>query len=673
MSGAGSALVRVEEALHSKGSKPGARGSWQCPAHDDRSPSLSVKQGVAGAVLHCFAGCSTEAVLEALALSKAALFDEPRERAPNLVHGATTKPRRVASYTYTDRNGEPLRRKVRLEPGPKGRSKAFVWERPDTLENGREVWVKCSSGDGNPGVLYRLPEVLEANEVHVHEGEKACDATVKEWEVCSTCPPAGWDAARYVENLKGADAIVWADRDAAGLVFAAKVHRSLVGVARSVRVVQSRVMTPKADAFDHAQAGFGPDDAIELDPASLPSVEDEPESESDDGATDAHVEALRARFTSDATRVDTWFTADGALVAPPPREYLVEDFLPEREVGLVVARGGTGKGFFLLNLAATIATATSFGRFAVRKPRGVVVLSREDDREELQRRFVATINARFPGGATAEHVRRLKENLRFVNLRGVRLARLGDLLVAEAARVVRDLDEPGLVILDPLGKMLPEDSPGLNQQEGACLVHEWLDVLGHETGCAALLAHHVNKAAVREGAGAGAATGSQLLEDLARYVVALNALSGDDASEHGLDPTHARGFVSLVMTKANYAPPMREPFVFERVEGGALLPREVVRPDEINAERALRVLEALFRESGCGVGRDAWRKACAEAEPPLSKHAADAARESLRRAGFIREAEAERDGQKPGASRLLFEPSDGARQRDKGRFSCLDS
>lgn len=46
-----------------------------CPAHPDRTPSLSVKEGDYGRVLlHCFAGCSVEAVVQSLGLGMADLF-----------------------------------------------------------------------------------------------------------------------------------------------------------------------------------------------------------------------------------------------------------------------------------------------------------------------------------------------------------------------------------------------------------------------------------------------------------------------------------------------------------------------------------------------------------------------------------------------------------------------
>ena len=55
-------------------------GTWQarCPAHEDRSPSLSIRAGDDGRVLiHCFAGCSHRAILAALRLSSQELFAGP--------------------------------------------------------------------------------------------------------------------------------------------------------------------------------------------------------------------------------------------------------------------------------------------------------------------------------------------------------------------------------------------------------------------------------------------------------------------------------------------------------------------------------------------------------------------------------------------------------------------
>ena len=52
--------------------KQTTRQNWIacCPAHDDKSPSLSIREVDDGrALIHCFAGCPTEAVLNAVGLT----------------------------------------------------------------------------------------------------------------------------------------------------------------------------------------------------------------------------------------------------------------------------------------------------------------------------------------------------------------------------------------------------------------------------------------------------------------------------------------------------------------------------------------------------------------------------------------------------------------------------
>src|SRR5688500_14797757 len=66
-------LTRLEKV------KRTAEGEWVacCPAHEDRSPSLAVKEAQDGRILiHCFAGCSFEAVCGASGVGMADLFPE---------------------------------------------------------------------------------------------------------------------------------------------------------------------------------------------------------------------------------------------------------------------------------------------------------------------------------------------------------------------------------------------------------------------------------------------------------------------------------------------------------------------------------------------------------------------------------------------------------------------
>jgi hypothetical protein len=50
----------------------------RCPGHDDRTPSLSVRQGYEGVLVKCFAGCGLDKILGVLGLCTRDLFDETR-------------------------------------------------------------------------------------------------------------------------------------------------------------------------------------------------------------------------------------------------------------------------------------------------------------------------------------------------------------------------------------------------------------------------------------------------------------------------------------------------------------------------------------------------------------------------------------------------------------------
>ena len=75
------AYNRVTDALRTSGRKvaearPG-QASAQCPAHEDRAPSLSLTKIEGQVLVHCHAGCHTEDVTAALNLTMRDLYDEP--------------------------------------------------------------------------------------------------------------------------------------------------------------------------------------------------------------------------------------------------------------------------------------------------------------------------------------------------------------------------------------------------------------------------------------------------------------------------------------------------------------------------------------------------------------------------------------------------------------------
>jgi hypothetical protein len=95
-------MTPVEMLLSRLQKVKGRNGSWTacCPAHEDKGPSLAVREADDGRVLlHCFAGCPTVNVLGAVGMDMSDLFppDERRKNYP--VEG---KPRMKPAFYASD-------------------------------------------------------------------------------------------------------------------------------------------------------------------------------------------------------------------------------------------------------------------------------------------------------------------------------------------------------------------------------------------------------------------------------------------------------------------------------------------------------------------------------------------------------------------------------------------
>lgn len=273
------ALDLVLDRLRDHGCAPkrsGGHYAARCPAHDDRSPSLSVGPAdqFNGAVVKCHTGCRTEQIVEALGLSARDLFDDASDR-----HRGSVE---VARYPYTTFEGEVLFEKVRRFP-------------KDFRVTPAGVVGKLASVP-----LYRLAEVAHAitagTTVHVVEGEKDADRLVSLGLVATTnyegaAKPdqrAKW-RREYADQLAGAHVVVVADNDDPGRAHASHWAAQLrAGRCKSVRLV---VPTRGKDVSDHLDAGGTLE---ELAPLASDDAPDDPEAE-------ATAEQTRERLVSGGT------------------------------------------------------------------------------------------------------------------------------------------------------------------------------------------------------------------------------------------------------------------------------------------------------------------------------------------------------------------------------------
>lgn len=83
-------MTPVENLLSRLTKVKGRNGSWTacCPGHDDKGPSLAVRQNEDGRILlHCFAGCNTSDVLGAMGMDMTDLFPPDSKRREYPVEG----------------------------------------------------------------------------------------------------------------------------------------------------------------------------------------------------------------------------------------------------------------------------------------------------------------------------------------------------------------------------------------------------------------------------------------------------------------------------------------------------------------------------------------------------------------------------------------------------------
>jgi len=275
-------LSEVFIRLRNRGIEPRQSGSgWscRCPAHDDRSPSLSINRGDDGRVLvHCHAGCRFTDITTALGLMPRDLFPANADVASSWA-ARRVKPRAVpkapdspslavtgsfatwmgalgipfrtptATWLYRDASGHEVGAVARFSCG--GRGKTF--RQASLSSDGR--WI--AKGMPAPRPLYRLPMLLASHgTVYVVEGEKCADA-VGDLGLMATTSIGGANNPHHTDwtPLAGRRVVIVPDADEQGRNYATQV----AALARKARAADIRLVDiatlwpavpPKGDIAD---------------------------------------------------------------------------------------------------------------------------------------------------------------------------------------------------------------------------------------------------------------------------------------------------------------------------------------------------------------------------------------------------------------------------------------
>jgi len=149
----------------------------------------------------------------------------------------------VATYLYTDAQGNPLARKLRFEPGGNGKKKDFAWER---WEGGK--WALGLGAVRTP--LYRIAKIINEPFVVLTEGEKDADAGASIELPTATSGGVGSWREDHAECLRGKAVVIDAHADDPGRVEAQKRAASLYGKAASMKVCEIPGCKDLAEAIE---------------------------------------------------------------------------------------------------------------------------------------------------------------------------------------------------------------------------------------------------------------------------------------------------------------------------------------------------------------------------------------------------------------------------------------
>ena len=211
-----------------------------CPAHEDHNPSLSIgysdeKKCI---LLHCYAGCSTEHILDKIGLSKKDLYCNSDEAVHKI------------SYTYYKSDGTIAYKKIRLDYADG--NKKFFFKQPDGTQGLKGVQHE----------LYNLPDVLSARKVYFVEGEKCAEAVIKQGEVATTLDTGAQSPwlSHYAEYLKDKEVIIIPDNDTPGMNYAKRILKNIP----TARIIKLPDLADKGDIYDWLSMGHTMSEVDEL-------------------------------------------------------------------------------------------------------------------------------------------------------------------------------------------------------------------------------------------------------------------------------------------------------------------------------------------------------------------------------------------------------------------------
>lgn len=480
--------------------------SWMfvCVFHADRNPSLAVP--VDNPQVFCCHGCGAKGNVLQFEVKFAGLtgkilnFDQAEEaicaelgmESPKHDRAAAGDIGRLeATYRYVEPSGNVryVVERRRLENG----DKKFIQRRAD----GNGGWIPNMAGVER--LLYRLPEVIIANQVIYCEGEKCVEAVLgtgvqalaKVHLAATTSGSAkSWNEA-FAPYFAGKQVIVLPDNDEPGIEHANQVAKSVYPLAEWVKIVNLPELGLGGDVADYLETHTLEQlvEVIRNTPYWAPPAQPQVE-----------VLVLAQEFLRHGDEAIDW---------------LVDGVIQRGSNGVFVADPRSGKSWSALDCAIALATGQPWLGFAIPRPVNVAVISREDNPSLTRwrmRRLLAGRNLNPEELGRALWVNSRAQTKQFM------LDHADEM--AEMLAALRQL-KPELVFLDVFNRMhgAKENDSGEMRQ-----VLTSLSEIQGEVGCSMALIHHFNKASPDEASMVQRIRGSGAIAGWTEWIVGLSVV-----------------------------------------------------------------------------------------------------------------------------------------------------
>jgi hypothetical protein len=475
-------LYNPEQIARSLGKAKRSGDNWvtNCPAHDDRNASLSIGQKNGKILVKCHAGCSQDAVIEAMRARGAWPSDKkqppprPPERrpkpapadAPEVWEPIVPPPRDAVApipaqlrcevlHEYRDADDRLLFYVRRHEHNG---SKSFVPLVYGRL-GGKLAWHERAANTPRP--LYGLNRLAHADAgatVLICEGEKAADAAGRIFPDYIALTWAGGANAVSTADwtpLNGRAVVIWPDADAPG----ARAATQIAAILPRARIVDTAGLPE----------GF---DAADLEASS---------------SSDEREGWLDARLPQPPRRPADPFLLFADIKPAIDTADFVEDLLTTSSFVVVYGEPGSRKTFWVLDLCLHVASGRQWNGLEV--DHGAVIYCALEGGAGIRNRVAA-----------AQRRLGLPSDTAFVLLQMPLDLRDPDADSGNLIEIIRQISERlalpvRMVVIDTLSRALNGGNENGPEDMGALIGNA--DRIRFETGACVLFIHHCGKDAAR--------------------------------------------------------------------------------------------------------------------------------------------------------------------------------